>query len=42
VKRLWHLRLQDVYDKDYWLDLEMVGSASLNQLVGYLRAIWLE
>ena len=39
---LWHLRVQDAYDKDFWLDLEMVGSASLDKLDKYLRAIWLE
>ncbi len=39
---LWHLRVQDAYDKDFWLDLEMVGSASLDKLDQYLRAIWLE
>jgi hypothetical protein len=39
---LWHLRVQDAHDKDFWLDLEMVGSASLNKLDKYLRAIWLE
>jgi hypothetical protein len=39
---LWHLRVQDGYDKDFWLDLEMVGSASLDKLDNYLRAIWLE
>jgi hypothetical protein len=39
---LWHLRVQDAYNKDYWLNLEMVGSASLNKLDKYLRAIWLE
>ncbi|MFU8772235.1 MAG: hypothetical protein ACNA8H_07430 [Anaerolineales bacterium] len=42
VEILWHLRVQDAYDKDYWLDLEMVGSASLEKLDKYLRAIWLE
>ncbi len=42
VETLWHLRVQDAYDKDYWLDLEMVGSASLDKLDKYLRAIWLE
>lgn len=40
--KLWHLRVQDVYIKEYWLDLEMVGSASLEKLDFYLRAIWLE
>jgi hypothetical protein len=39
---LWHLRVQDAYDKDFWLNLEMVGTASLNKLDKYLRAIWLE
>jgi hypothetical protein len=34
--------VQDAYDKDFWLDLEMVGSASLGKLDKYLRAIWLE
>jgi hypothetical protein len=38
----WHLRVLDAYDKDFWLDLEMVGSASLNKLDKYLRFIWLE
>jgi hypothetical protein len=42
VETLWHLRVQDAYDKDFWLDLEMVGSASLDKLDNYLRAIWLE
>ena len=39
---LWHLRVQDAYNKDFWLDLEMIGSASLEKLDKYLRAIWLE
>lgn len=39
---LWHLRVQDAYDKDFWLNLEMSGSASLEKLDKYLRAIWLE
>jgi hypothetical protein len=39
---LWHLRVQDAYDKDFWIDLEMVGSAALDKLDEYLRAIWLE
>src|SRR4030042_3194689 len=42
VETLWHLRVQDVHDKDFWLDLEMAGSASLDKLDKYLRAIWLE
>ena len=39
---LWHLRVQGAYAKEYWLDLEMNGSASLEKLDQYLRAIWLE
>ena len=42
VETLWHLRVQDAYDKDFWLDLEMTSSASLDKLDKYLRAIWLE
>jgi hypothetical protein len=36
------VRVQDAYGKDFWLDLEMRGSASLTALDKYLRAIWLE
>jgi hypothetical protein len=39
---LWHVRVQDAYGKDFWLDLEMRGSATLEKLDAYLRAIWLE
>ena len=39
---LWHFRVQDRYAKDFWLDLEMRGSATLEKLDAYLRAIWLE
>ncbi|MCI0555145.1 MAG: hypothetical protein L0287_29715 [Anaerolineae bacterium] len=39
---LWHVRVQGVYGKDFWLDLEMRGSATLEKLDVYLRAIWLE
>jgi hypothetical protein len=39
---LWHLRVQDAYAKDFWLNLEMSGSASLDKLDSYLRSIWLE
>lgn len=39
---LFHLRVQDAYRKDFWLDIEMRGSKSLNDLDNYLRAIWLE
>jgi hypothetical protein len=39
---LYHLRAQDAYNKAFWLDLEMTGSATLQHLDSYLRAIWLE
>jgi hypothetical protein len=39
---LFHLRVQDAYRKEFWLDLEMRGSKSLKHLDDYLRAIWLE
>ena len=42
LETLWHLRVQDAYVKDFWLDLEMNGSAPLEKLDKYLRAIWLE
>lgn len=39
---LFHLRVQDAYRNEFWLDLEMRGSRSLQHLDDYLRAIWLE
>jgi hypothetical protein len=42
TETLWHLRVQDAYAKEYWLDLEMDGSDTLDKLDKYLRAIWLE
>lgn len=36
---LWHVRVQAARDKDFWLDLEMRGSATLEKLDAYLRAI---
>lgn len=39
---LYRLRAQDAYNKAFWLDLEMTGSATLQHLDRYLRAIWLE
>ncbi len=39
---LLHLRVQDAYSPDFWLHLEMRGSATLKDLDRYLRAIWLE
>ncbi len=42
TERLYHLRIQSENDKNYWLDLEMRGGSTLNDLDKYLRAIWLE
>jgi hypothetical protein len=36
---LFHLRVQDAYRKEFWLDLEMRGSKSLQDLDTYLRAL---
>jgi len=42
LENIWRVRVQDAYDSDYWLELDLRGSASLTQLDKYLRAIWLE
>jgi hypothetical protein len=39
---LYHLRVQDAYSNEFWLDLEMSGSTTLKTLDDYLRSIWLE
>ena len=39
---LIHLRVQDDHRAEFWLDLEINGSAALRDLDSYLRAIWLE
>jgi hypothetical protein len=39
---LYHLRVAADERSEYWLDLEMTGSARLEALDKYLRAIWLE
>ena len=39
---LYHLRVQDEWSKDFWIDVEMKGTESLGSLDHYLRAIWLE
>ena len=39
---LYHLQVQDAWGGDFWLHLEMNGSATLQDLDRYLRAIWLE
>jgi hypothetical protein len=37
-----HVQVRDADTGEFWLNLEVDGSASLKQLDGYLRAIWLE
>ena len=39
---LYHLLVRDSWDGEYWLHIEMKGSAPLSKLDAYLRAIWLE
>lgn len=39
---LYHLRVQDAWQREFWLDLEMRGSRTLKDLDFYLRHIWLE
>jgi hypothetical protein len=39
---LYHLRVQDAWLSEFWLDLEMRGSTILEDLDSYLRYIWLE
>ena len=39
---LIHLQVQNAHDDAFWLHLEMRGSAPLQKLDEYLRAIWLE
>lgn len=41
-KTFLHLQVEDAYSGDYWLQLEMAGSTTLEALDRYLRAIWLE
>ncbi|SMF94515.1 hypothetical protein SAMN02949497_1833 [Methylomagnum ishizawai] len=42
AETLYHLRVQAEGQPEFWLDLEMRGSAKLKDLDEYLRAIWLE
>lgn len=42
TESLYHLRVQDAWRSDFWLDLDVRGSATLQELDRYLRAIWLE
>jgi hypothetical protein len=42
TETLYHLRAQDAWNGDFWLDLEVRGSATLKDIDAYLRGIWLE
>ncbi|WP_309712440.1 hypothetical protein [Armatimonas sp.] len=42
TERLFYLRAECEFNKGLFLDLEVRGSATLNDLDRYLRAIWLE
>lgn len=39
---IYHLLVQDAYNSDFWLQLEVNGFATLKDVDKYLRAIWLE
>jgi hypothetical protein len=41
-ENLYHVRVQDAYSNQFWLDLEVRGSKSLKDVDNYLRGIWLE
>jgi hypothetical protein len=41
-EKLYHLHAQDAWGGDFWLELEIRGTATLKGLDHYLRAIWLE
>ena len=41
-EKQYHLQVRDAYGLGYWLQLEMRGSATLEDLDWYLRVIWLE
>jgi hypothetical protein len=41
-KDLFHLRVEDRWGGPWWLDIEVVGSATLADLDSFLRRLWLE
>ncbi|WP_446007766.1 hypothetical protein [Candidatus Electrothrix sp.] len=41
-QKIYHLKVQDAWLNDFWLHLEICGSAILKDLDSYLRSIWLE
>jgi len=42
IEELYHLQIEDTASGDFWLHVEMRGSATMEDLDDYLRAIWLE
>ena len=42
TETLYHLRVQDAYNSDFWLHVEVRGVATLKDIDAYLRVIWLE
>lgn len=42
TETFYHVRVQDAYRKEFWLNLEICGSYVLEELDFYLRSIWLE
>lgn len=42
TETLYYVRAYEPYHKDFWLDLEIRGSAKIKDLDYYLREIWLE
>ncbi|HEY0458962.1 MAG TPA: hypothetical protein VGC97_07385 [Pyrinomonadaceae bacterium] len=42
TEKLFHLRAKFPYGTEFWLDLEVNGSATLKDLDYYFREIWLE
>lgn len=42
TETLFHLRAQSAHSKEFWIDIEMRGSRTLQDLDNYLRGIWLE
>jgi hypothetical protein len=41
-EKIYHIRAEDQWSSSFWLDLEVCGSATLEDVDQYLRAIWLE
>lgn len=41
-ENIYHIQVEDAWGGDFWLHLEVRGSARLKDLDSYLRTIWLE